>query len=110
MGGPSSDGGDGPYSASKGAVRSLTKHAAHLLAKDNIRVNSVHPGGIRTPMSEKAIEENPSIMERMREFSPLPLHMGEPEDIGYGVIYLASDESRFTTGAEMVIDGGGISH
>ena len=100
------------YCASKGGVRIFTKSAALSCAKAgyNIRVNSVHPGYIWTPM----IEEYSKLLgnedvEAGRKFldSLHPIgHMGEPADVAYGVLYLASDESKFVTGSELVIDGG----
>ena len=98
-----------PYHASKGAVRLMTKTDALFYAKDRIRVNSVHPGYIWTPMVEGVGQGSGSDLETFRrEVSALhPLgHMGEPDDIAYGVLYLASDEAKFVTGAELVIDGG----
>jgi len=90
------------YQASKGAVRLLTKHAAIQYAKDNIRVNSVHPGRIETPMTTPL---NPERREMVLRLTPLGRD-GKPEEVAYGVLYLASDESSFVTGAELVIDGG----
>lgn len=97
------------YHASKGAVRLMTKTDAMLYAGDGIRVNSIHPGTIWTPMVESHIlsgggdlEEGRKAMEENEALG----YVGEPEDIGWAVVYLASDESRFMTGAEMVIDGG----
>lgn len=100
------DGGSAPYSASKGAGRSLTKHAAYYLAPKNIRVNSVHPGPISTPMLEKSLEENPAIAARVREYNPLAPHISGAKDIANGILYLASDEAACVTGAELVIDCG----
>ena len=100
------DGGSAPYSASKGAGRSLTKHAAYYLAPKNIRVNSVHPGPIMTPMLEKSLQDNPAIAARVKEYNPLAPHISGPEDIAQGILYLASDESRCVTGSELVIDCG----
>jgi NAD(P)-dependent dehydrogenase (short-subunit alcohol dehydrogenase family) len=91
------------YTASKGALRALSKAAALELAKDNIRVNSVHPGIIVTPMIQDALESGAQEMFEMG--TPLP-RLGKPEDIAYGVLYLASDESSFVTGTELIIDGG----
>jgi NAD(P)-dependent dehydrogenase (short-subunit alcohol dehydrogenase family) len=111
-GGKNADGGDAAYSASKGGVRSVTKHAAQMLAADNIRVNSLHPGSIRTERSEahrKAVGAENWSAAALAEKIPLPPHQGLPEDIAYGVLYLASDESKFVTGIELVIDGGFIS-
>ena len=92
------------YQASKGAVRLLTKHTALQYAKEGIRANSVHPGPIVTPMTEKR-RADPTISARMVSRIPLGRY-GEADEIAYGVLYLASDESRFVTGSELVIDGG----
>ena len=92
------------YQASKGAVRLLTKLTALQYAKERIRANSVHPGPIITPMTEGR-RADPTILARMTSRIPLGRY-GEPEEIAYGVLYLASDESRFVTGSELVIDGG----
>lgn len=98
------------YNASKGGVRLLTKSAALYCAKSGykIRVNSVHPGYIWTPMVQHYLEKAGNVDEGRRAIEALhPLgHIGEPNDIAYGVLYLASDESKFMTGAELVIDGG----
>jgi NAD(P)-dependent dehydrogenase (short-subunit alcohol dehydrogenase family) len=97
-----------PYHASKGAVRLMSKTDALLYAKENIRVNSVHPGFIWTPMVEHHLESMGDISEGRKYLESLhPIgHVGEPEDIAYGILYLASDESKFVTGSELVIDGG----
>src|SRR3546814_3965159 len=102
-----------PYHASKGAARLMSKTDAMLYAADRIRVNSIHPGFIWTPMVEQHIASmggDPA--EHRREVGALhPLgHMGEPDDIAWGVVYLASDESKFVTGSELVIDGGYTCH
>ncbi|MCE5208853.1 MAG: glucose 1-dehydrogenase [Chloroflexi bacterium] len=107
--GGASDGGGAAYSASKGAVRSLTKHAAQNFAKDKIRVNSIHPGAIYTPMMEKSGLSREAAIDLLKSDYPLPPHVGEADDIAYGVLYLASDESRFVTGEELVIDGGFVT-
>ena len=92
------------YQASKGAVRLLTKATAIQYAKDKIRANSVHPGPIVTPMTE-ARRGDPEFYRL--QVSRIPLgRYGEPEEVAYGVLYLASDESSFVTGSELVIDGG----
>lgn len=91
------------YTASKGALRALSKAAAVELAKDSIRVNSVHPGIIETPMIQQALDAGARQM--FEAGTPLP-RLGKPEDIAYGVMYLASDESSFVTGTELIIDGG----
>lgn len=98
------------YNSSKGGVRLLTKSAALYCAKSgyNIRVNSVHPGYIWTPMVEnylKAAGDVEGGRTMLNALHPVG-HIGEPNDIAYGVLYLASDESKFMTGAELVIDGG----
>lgn len=94
--------GSSPYTAAKGALRALSKSAAVEYGKDKIRVNSLHPGIIVTPMTAPTME---AAMPYYKTHTQLP-YMGEPEDIAYGVVFLASDESRFMTGAELVIDGG----
>lgn len=98
-----------PYHASKGAVRLMSKTDALIYAPDRIRVNSVHPGFIWTPMVEGFLRTQGSEADAGRkalgELHPLG-HVGEPDDIAMGVVYLASDESRFVTGTELVIDGG----
>ncbi len=96
------------YNASKGGVRILTKSAALHCAPYKIRVNSIHPGYIWTPMVENYLkgQADPAAGKTALEgLHPLG-HLGEPDDIAFGVIYLASDESKFVTGTELVIDGG----
>lgn len=98
-----------PYHASKGAVRLMTKNDALLYAKDRIRVNSIHPGFIWTPLVAQLAKDSSDDVEAFRASLDArhPLgHVGEPDDIGYGVVYLASEESKFLTGSELVIDGG----
>ncbi len=98
-------GGNGPaYTASKGAIRLLTKDQAVELAKDNIRVNSIHPGGVLTPMTEFLVFQESS-EELLQNMCPLG-RIGNSMEIAYGALYLASDEASYTTGAELVIDGG----
>ncbi|MBL0709500.1 MAG: glucose 1-dehydrogenase [Colwellia sp.] len=94
-----------PYHASKGAVRLMAKNDALTYAKDNIRVNSVHPGFILTPLVEGLGKEDPEFKEHLDSLHPIG-HIGEPIDIAYGILYLVSDESKFVTGSELVIDGG----
>jgi len=89
------------YTASKWAVRGMTKAAALELAPFGIRVNSVHPGVIRTPMSDVAGTRTSGV--------PPIGRIGEPSDVSWLVVYLASDESAFTTGTEHVIDGGQLA-
>lgn len=105
------DGHGAAYSASKGAVRSLTKHAAQWFAADGIRVNSVHPGAVYTGMARAAgIDSREAMAAYDDGHTPLAPHAGEPMDIAYGYLYLASDEAKFVTGEELVIDGGWITH
>ena len=92
------------YNASKGAVRVFTKVTAVHHAGDNIRCNSVHPGPVRTPMTESTYSDPDMLAQRLQS---MPLgRIGTSEDIAYGVLYLASDEAAYMTGSELVIDGG----
>ncbi len=93
------------YHASKGAVRLMAKNDALIYANDKIRVNSVHPGFIWTPLVEDLGKEDPSFRKNLDSLHPIG-HIGEPLDIAYGILYLISDESKFVTGSELVIDGG----
>jgi NAD(P)-dependent dehydrogenase (short-subunit alcohol dehydrogenase family) len=97
-----------PYHASKGAVRLMSKTDALLYAKDKIRVNSIHPGYIWTPMVENFLKSQGNVEEGRKQIDTLhPLgHIGEADDIAYAILYLASEESKFVTGAELVVDGG----
>jgi NAD(P)-dependent dehydrogenase (short-subunit alcohol dehydrogenase family) len=90
------------YHGTKGAVRLLTKTAAIEYAKDQIRINSVHPGGVDTEMLNVL---NPEARQSALQAHPLG-RLATPQDIAYAVLYLASDEASFVTGAELVIDGG----
>lgn len=96
------------YHASKGAVRLMTKTDALLYAADKIRVNSIHPGFIWTPLVEAHLKASGNLEAGRKATDAMhPLgHMGEPDDIAWGMVYLASDEAKFITGAELVIDGG----
>ena len=100
-------GGDGSaaYRASKGAVRLFTKSTAIQYAKEGIRANSVHPGVIETPMTTPNLLADEARRRRSADRHPLG-RVGQPEDVAYGVLFLASDESSFMTGSELVIDGG----
>jgi 3(or 17)beta-hydroxysteroid dehydrogenase len=98
------------YNASKGGVRLYTKSVALYCAKSrlDIRVNSIHPGYIWTPMVDNYLRTQGDVAAARAAVDALhPIgHVGEADDIAYGVLYLASDESKFVTGAELVIDGG----
>ncbi|MEH3131760.1 MAG: SDR family oxidoreductase [Mycolicibacterium neoaurum] len=97
------------YHAAKGAVRLMAKTDAVTYAHEGIRVNSVCPGTVLTPLNLRKGASSPggldAYLDAMRAMHPLG-YIADPEDIAYGVLYLASDESRFVTGTELVIDGG----
>ncbi|HEY0920415.1 SDR family NAD(P)-dependent oxidoreductase [Devosia sp.] len=95
------------YQASKGAVRMLTKSAAVRYAKAGIRVNSVHPGPVATPLTA-SVRSDPEARDVVLSRIPLGRY-GEDEEVAYGIVYLASDEARFVTGTELIIDGGWTS-
>ncbi len=92
------------YAASKGALRSLTRMAAVQYAAENIRVNGVFPGFVETGMT-KELHSKPENRNHRIGLTPLG-RLAVPEDIAYGIVYLASDESSYMTGTELVIDGG----
>ena len=95
-------GGAAALSAAKGGVRNMSKNAAVTYAKENIRVNSVHPGLIRTPLVEaQSNEMNAGIIAQ----TPMG-RMGTPLEVAQGCLLLASDDSSFVAGSELVIDGG----
>ena len=92
------------YSSTKGAVRILTKSTAIQYAKENIRCNSVHPGIIYTDMTSDSLDTEEGQRNWMNR---VPLRrLGQSEDVANGVLFLASDESSYMTGSELVIDGG----
>ena len=97
--------GSAAYIASKGAVRLFTKATAIQYAGDRIRCNSVHPGPIDTPMLQETMAQESYDLEDRLNRVPLG-RLGTVDDITYGVLYLASDESSYVTGSELVIDGG----
>ncbi len=101
--------GTAAYSASKGGVRLFTKAAALECSKMgydyNIRVNSMHPGVIKTDMVAEMMTHDDEFKKTLESIHPIGF-LGEPIDVAYGVLYLASDEARLVTGAELVIDGG----
>ena len=96
--------GSASYTASKGAVRLLTKSTAVQYAKEGIRCNSIHPGPIDTDLIQETLTDPAKLEERMQR---LPMgRVGTADEIAYGVLYLASEEASFVTGSELVIDGG----
>lgn len=95
------------YSSSKGGLRLLSKDLAVECGKDNIRINSIMPGAIETPMTEDLIKEKET-RKNFEAMAPLG-RIGKAEEIAYGVLFLASDEASFVTGADLVIDGGCIA-
>ena len=97
-----SNGGEARFIAHD-VTKSAALHCAQAGYK--IRVNSIHPGYIRTPMVAGAIEGGHYSEEHLKSLHPVG-DLGEPNDIAYGALYLASDESKFVTGSELVIDGG----
>jgi len=93
-----------PYHAAKGAIHTFTKAAAIQLAKDNVRVNCISPGFVLTPMTEDLFTDNKILKSRL---SSVPMErLGNPIEIANAILYLASDESSFVTGIDLVIDGG----
>jgi NAD(P)-dependent dehydrogenase (short-subunit alcohol dehydrogenase family) len=102
-------GGIAPYHASKGAVRLMSKNDAITYAPEKIRVNSIHPAYIWTPMVENHLRATAPDLEAAKAAAgaahPIGT-MGEPDDIAWAVVWLASDEAKFVTGTEIVIDGG----
>ena len=94
-----------PYVASKHGVTGLTKAAAVEYAAQGIRVNSVHPGAIRTPMVARYVEEAPEVGAQMDAMHPIG-RIGEPAEVGDAIVWLCSDKSSFVTGHTLAIDGG----
>ncbi|HSU74499.1 MAG TPA: SDR family oxidoreductase, partial [Terrabacter sp.] len=99
-------GGSPAYHAAKGAVRTLTKNIALHWATEGVRVNSIHPGFIDTPILDQA--KGTAIEKAMTDLTPMG-RLGRPEEIAAGVAYLVSDDASFVTGAELYIDGGFIA-
>ncbi|WP_434778589.1 SDR family NAD(P)-dependent oxidoreductase [Neisseria sp. Ec49-e6-T10] len=93
------------YGASKGAVRTMTKDVAIEYAADNVRVNSIHPGYIKTEMVQYAAQKSHKTLEEIGAAYPLK-RLGEVEDVAKTVLFLASDDAAYTTGCEFIIDGG----
>ena len=95
------------YGPAKGAIRILTKTTAHQYAREGIRANSIHPGPIDTPMLHAQTRE---LAEKGDAIGNIPMgRIGTPEEIAYGALYLASDESSYVTGIELPIDGGRVN-
>lgn len=92
------------YTASKGAVRAISKAAATQFGRQGVRVNALFPGIIETPMTQ-ALSDSRELLDQLVQATPLQ-RLGQPEDIANAVLYLASDDSSFVTGAELIIDGG----
>lgn len=90
------------YHAAKGAVRNMSKNAAMTYVGDGIRVNSVHPGFIHTPLTDS---QAPELNDAVIGMTPMK-RGGQPAEVAYGCLFLASDESSYVTGTELVIDGG----
>jgi 3alpha(or 20beta)-hydroxysteroid dehydrogenase len=96
------------YTSSKFAVRGMTKVAALELGRAGIRVNSVHPGGVETPMTRPLGDDTPGAEEDIVYTTPIP-RIGRPDEIGQVVLFLASDKSSYCTGSEFVVDGGDLA-
>ena len=96
------------YTSSKFALRGMTKVAALEFGADGIRVNSVHPGGVETPMTRPLGDETPADAETITYTTPIP-RIGRPGEIAQVVLFLASDKSSYCTGSEFVVDGGDLA-
>lgn len=92
------------YSASKGAVRAMSKAAATTFGRSGVRVNTLFPGIIETPMTQ-SLSTSKELLDRLVQATPLQ-RLGQPTDIANAALFLASDDSSYITGAELVIDGG----
>lgn len=96
--------GTNTYTASKGAVRAISRAASTQFGRFGIRVNAVFPGVIKTPMTEN-LSESSEVLQRLIQVTPLQ-RLGEADDVARAVLFLASDDASYITGAELVIDGG----
>jgi NAD(P)-dependent dehydrogenase (short-subunit alcohol dehydrogenase family) len=96
------------YCAAKGGVIQISKTAALEYAKENIRVNAICPGVIATPMVERFVGGDPARQQAMEGMEPVG-HLGQPEDVAQLALFLASDASRFCTGAPFIVDGGFVA-
>lgn len=97
-----------PYVASKHGVVGLTKTAALEYSSQGVRVNSVAPGVINTPMVARTFEDQPEVLEQLEAAEPIG-RLGEPEEIANGIVWLCSDDASFVTGFPLAIDGGYIA-
>jgi NAD(P)-dependent dehydrogenase (short-subunit alcohol dehydrogenase family) len=96
------------YAASRGAVISMSRSAAVYYAKDGIRINTVCPGLLDTPMSQRAVT-NDEIRDALTYYQPLAPHVGYPQDVAAAIAFLASDEAKFITGIALPVDGGWLA-
>jgi len=100
--------GTAAYAASKAGVRVFSKAVAIEAARENIRVNTIHPGMIWTDMQKVAVADNKQVFDQIVQAVPMG-RLGEPDDIGAMVAFLASDDAKYITGAEFVVDGGMVA-
>lgn len=99
-------GNDGSYAATKAAVNQLSYHAAYHFAPDRIRVNYIMPAGVKTPLLDDFFANTPNAAETLKALNPLPPHIADPVDIANACAFLASEDARCITGAEIKIDEG----
>lgn len=106
--GPSA-GNDPGYNSTKAGIRNMTKHAAYLYAKDCIKVNSVHPGGINTPMRDEYLKKYPERAAASAAIKPIPPHVSEPEEVAAVILFACDPFIKTMTGSELVIDCGNMT-